>query len=345
VHWSVFGEFLPSLNTQDEIDRLRSEGFAIDRFASRYRYKSTQDILEPGVISMLDALDQYAGLSQVILGSVEKAVSDTSNLLLEILLNKQDGLDFFRFLPKDEIASFSRNVLLSRLSGEPLSLVSSTCPDYIPRTYQLRGGVGLFAERTLVAASKLRDLFEKYNVSFRLEMHLADGDVADPSSLEATGESRASFIEKIDSSVLAIRHRIRELGMQTYVSVLPMSNLFEGIASYAQAHHNQKESIAKLYAQSNRKVASAVKSLTQERKQLGDFDAIEHADLQFKLVIAELAGYSAYGHKIAGSSLIVSPGAKSVVPAYNFGLQGSRVSPVVYVQNNLNRKNSSIFDD
>ncbi len=294
---------------------------------------------------MLETVEQNPSLSVMMLSAIEKSIQEAGDLMLEILLSKQEGLDFFRYMPKEEMASFSRNILTSKLSGEPMKLVSATCPDYMPRTYKLRGGVGLFAERTLGGVSKIKEIFDKYNTPFVVEMHLADGDVADANSLQATGESKVSFLEKISSSISLITSRIRELGMENYVGVMSMSELFGGIESYAVAHLKQKENLARLYAQSSRKVVSAVRNLSLERTQLGDFDDIAEPELQLNLVLAELAGYSTYGEKIGGSSLIVSPGAKSVVPAYNFGLQGSSVSPVVYVQNSRLRGQSSIFSD
>lgn len=340
---SVFGGLLPSLKTNEEVASLRESGYHIDAFANAKSMRTSSDILESGIESMLRTLDTIPQLAHYAIPHLGEVVKNTSNCLLETILDKEDGLDFFRSMPKDEITNFARHVLTSSLLGTPLRLVSSTCPDYVPRSYLLQDGVGIFAERTMSGIERLKSRFDSYQIPLEIEMHLADGDVADESALLQTGETKDSFARKITSSIYAIRNQLQIRGMSDYVSVVPMTSQFDGINEYGHRHLQEKSRVHNYYLNGNKRVVSAVKSLLSEREQLGDFDQINDYDKRLDLVIGELAGYTTYGQKIAGEAVIISPGAKSVVPAYNFGLDYARISPVVYVYEKKSKENRSLY--
>lgn len=304
------------------------------QISSNYGYRrleSNRNILDTGVESLLRSVLHISELESNSSEITFQNFIDTCLLIVDLVLADNPGLDYFRSNPHEELGNFANLVYQSKARNTQIKLVSSTCPDYEPRSYLLRDGIGIFAERTIEGFTKVKNTFSKFGVDPKLELHLADGDLIDPVALRLSGESESSFSKKISTSVEKISNKVADLKMEN-IDISVMSSLFEsGLSGYSSAHSSAKEVIKKLHNDGNRRVRSAIANLKKERIELGDFDSISNPDVQNELVIGELAGYLAYGQVIGSSAPIISPGAMSVVSAYNFGKSYSQVSPIIYI--------------
>lgn len=340
---SVFGAKFSKLGTKEGIAVLEESGYKLGFFPSPRNLETQRKIFETGITASLDVIGQYLSLSHATLEFIACKFENMNMLILDILFNSPAGVDFFRSQPKEEVSQFVHIVLPHLLEGRPIPIVTSTCPDYEPRSYRLRDGVGLFAERTIRGVDSLNDFFSRRSVVIDVDMHLADGDAADPIALASTGETRESFLQKTGTTVSRIRQVISGSGKSSYMSVMPMSSIFGGVDGYKHEHEKSIQLIQDLYKQKNKKVCATIDSLMRERKRLGDFDSIKSEEQQIFLVIGELAGYVTYGKQIDGEALVVSPGAKSVVPAYNFGVTGQNINPIIYIYDKKEKIN--LFTD
>jgi hypothetical protein len=94
----------------------------------------------------------------------------------------------------------------------------------------------------------------------------------------------------------------------------------------------QQDAIENIKSSTFKKIRTVVEKLLIERRESKDFENISE-ERHSELVIAELAGYAAYGKLINGDAIILSPDAMSAVPAYHFGAQGPKqFSPVLYAK-------------
>jgi hypothetical protein len=94
----------------------------------------------------------------------------------------------------------------------------------------------------------------------------------------------------------------------------------------------QQDAIETIKSSTFKKIRKVVDQLLVERRESKDFEHISE-ERHAELVIAELAGYAAYGKLINGDAIILSPDAMSAVPAYHFGAENPRqFSPVLYAK-------------
>lgn len=264
--------------------------------------------------AMIGELDQLLDL-----------VDSTTLILNEMMRSPSIRAEYFQRNPKREIPNIVDLLLKSRLSGEPVEVVSPVCPDYDLATYKLKDGIGEAAVKCLKYLPEISSMFSRYHFPLKLRIDVADVEAYDESILKATGESTQSFLRKVNRTTHLIDQESRARGIQMLVG--PMSSVvgddfisgqIRNARSIAQAKDGPKAKVRDL--------------LYEERKKGGDFVGIDDV-LARLLVCYELGGYAEYGRNIGGKAIIASPDASSAIPAYNFEAnQPSDFSPVIYIR-------------
>lgn len=175
---------------------------------------------------------------------------------------------------------------------------------------------------------RIDSIFNDNGISTEYYIHLADVEAEDQVLLEHTHETTETYYAKTRSTLSKIKDAVYNRGYDN-VHVDSMNNFFSscGIRYVDQQMHAADY----IFSNLNMRVRSVLNNLIAERKRVGDFVGI-NPDQQLELVVAELAGYAAYGSVIAGKAIIISPDAMSATPAYNYFVSEKSINPVFYVK-------------
>lgn len=276
-----------------------------------------QQIIEllPKNSSMIDRIVQSSG--------------QTMEIMLDLLFLGKSQLVCFEHAPAQQADSFAKMLFQSALLGADFPIVSPVCPDYGESGYSLRNGMSATAKRSIDAFRTYQPLFTRHGVHPHLTIHLADTEAHDPLVLQATGETTTSFIQKLMGTRESIDQYVHEQKLDGAVTASSMEQYCRtrGIA-YDAAIESEAETIEHT---DHKRIRSVFERLKKDRKQNGDYHTI-FGITPGKMVANELAGYSLYGKAVGGRAFIVSPDAKSAVPAYNFSTSTDSVNATAYIK-------------
>lgn len=290
-------------------------------------------------------------LPGAMISSVEhvlQATQNTRDLITKLKLAEPQGFQFFRALKgSDQESLFIEKVLHKALTQEPIEIYLPVCPDF-GSGYVLGTEIGETAQKALAGIHILERTLQSCGFSATYALHLADVEAEDPLVLQASGETTQSFLSKTSLTESSIQQEIRQQGLQDKARLYGMRSFFEETGrSYNDEKLQIQDALERTFARNpqtavEKSVRRTAVDLLTERRAEGDLPAKGELDQdqqqQFLPVLAELAGYSAYGKRISETSgaLIASPDAFSAVNAYNFGTD--KAIPVAFISKKVHEK-------
>lgn len=309
---------LPDLRSEAGFDALREAGYPFNFFDSPRQFKMQAELLALAVETA------RALTAEPLL------VHNLAYLLLDSLLAPPPGFEFFPRFPKEEVVQFTKLAVASRENNLPLPIVCPVCPDYRGH-YQVADGISRTAGLVLDNLETIKKFFSVRGMAIFIEMHLADVEAYEPLVLQASGESRESFLKKTNGSIGRIQAKIEELGLGETMRAESMSAALS--RSGADYFSLKQINLGQISTSDSRKIRRATAALAAERQKLGDFDRLNPVDHQL-MAVEELADYAAYGDCVNGRAVILSPDALSAVPAYNFLRGGQKLyNPTIHLKN------------
>ena len=200
------------------------------------------------------------------------------------------------------------------------------CPD--TSGYVLGDGIGDVLPKGIEYSVMFESVFKKHEIPTIFDIQVADVEGLDPVILKNTGETTDSHFMKTKGTIEKGRSEIERRKLGSVVAVRSMLEAFtEAGLDFREV---QIEAANKIRSSQNRQVANVVDGLIKERVRLGNFVRFDDATKR-ELVINELASYAAFGEMSGGDAIILSPDAKSAVPAYHFSIDdNNKFSPVIY---------------
>jgi len=326
---------LPDLRTVEDLEKLEGQGYELrrsdldfrtlnpERFASqRNLFGFFKRALAKEVGGFLaDGLDITAE-------EVEVACVESSMLALELILNPPTGIEVCARNPKLELPQLARLLAQAKLFEQPFPFTVPCCPD--TNQYGLGDGIGDVVPKGLDYCDAVRKLFASHGFDAYFDVQVADVEGLDPVILANSGETTESHFAKTGETIRKAQAEVEKRGHDDFIVVRSMQTAFTDKGMEYRAA--QALAVERIADSQDRKVNKTIEGLLSERVRLGNFDCFD-AETRRELVIAELAGYAAYGAMANGSAVILSPDAMSAIPAYHYSLdKPEQYSPVFYAR-------------
>ena len=177
---------------------------------------------------------------------------------------------------------------------------------------------------------EVQKLLSRHGFGALFDVQVADVEGLDPVILANSGETTESHFAKTSETIRKAQAEVATRGHGEFMIVRSMQAAFtETGMEYGTT---QAIAVERIAASQDRKVNKTINGLLAERVRLGNFDHFD-AEARRELVIAELAGYAAYGAMVKGRAAILSPDAMSAIPAYHYSLDTpEQFSPVLYAK-------------
>lgn len=320
---------LPQMRTVEDLEELEMQGYELrSHFGILSPKRFESDRVRLGFVNR--ALTREAGnlLASMPATEVQSACVDSSKLALELLLQPPKGIEVCSRNPKAELPQLAKLLVQSKLYDQPVPFMVPCCPD--TNQYRLGDGLGEIVPKGLDYCEDVQQLFAKHGFKARFEVQVADVEGLDPVILDRTGETTESHFAKTSETIRKARQEVAKRGHEDFMVVRSMQTAFAETDMDYEAV--QAIAVERIGASHDRKVNKTVDGLLAERVKLGNFDRFD-GEARRELVIAELAGYAAYGAMVGGRAAILSPDAMSAIPAYHYSLETpEQFSPVLYAK-------------
>lgn len=329
-------EQLPSISTSEDIAEHRENGVnfgLLGEFAGVRALQPHRDKLRAVNDAIARTAESIATDSGVVEGSEQSieiiTASVTSSMAaLNLIVDPPRPMEISPRNSKQEMPQLGRLLVESVASGKPLKVVVPCCPD--TDQYILGSGVGEIAPKGIDYCVRLQGYLEALGVASVYDIQIADVEGLDPVLLEHTGETIDTHFAKTKETTSKAEALAIVKGLDDVATVGSMNGAFE--AKGLSFLELRERAIASIAGSQNKKVKKVVSDLLAERVKLGNFDRFG-AEARYDLVVTELAAYAAFGAMVNGEAIILSPDAKSAVPAYHY-LSGDKKdyahSPVFY---------------
>lgn len=320
---------LPQMRTVEDLEELETQGYELrSHFGVLSPKQFESDRVRLGFVNR--ALTREAGdlLASTPTQEVQSACVDSSKLALELLLQPPKGIEVCTRNPKIELPQLAKLLVRSKLYDQPVPFMVPCCPD--TNQYRLGDGLGEVVPKGLDYCDEVQQLFTKHGFKARFDVQVADVEGLDPVILARTGETTESHFAKTSETIRKAQLEVAKRGLEDFVEVRSMQSAFTETGLEYGAM--QAVAVERIVASQDRKVNKTIDGLLAERVKLGNFDHFD-GEARRELVVAELAGYAAYGAMVGGNAAILSPDAMSAIPAYHYSLETpEQFSPVLYAK-------------
>jgi hypothetical protein len=322
-------EALPNIVNRDTVLGLEGRGLDIDALDISFMWRSFQnDNTRFRIVTRTLRSEALSYTSEGIASEdIVAACATSAEVALCLIVSPPGRLEVTPRNSKQELPQLAKLLLASQIKDEPVPVVVPVCPD--TNGYILSDGIGEIAPKGISYTAMLNQYLAKLGIASKTQIHVADVEGLDPVLLEHTGETIDSHFAKTTSTRLKAEDRVILGGHNEYITVGSMNDAFED-AGHSFLEVRQR-AMAVIADSTDKRVKKVVAGLLAERIKLGNFDRFDDRE-RLDLVVTELASYAAYGTLIGGEAIILSPDAKSAVPAYHFlgNENGGGVSPVLY---------------
>lgn len=320
---------LPSLTSEDEIERLRSKGYFINEYVFLRNLQPQRDMLKIVNKTILEeSLSIFSNNFDVeVRKDILQSCQDSSFLILDLLLNPPEKIDVCSRNPKREYPRIAKMLMNYRIFHHSVPFVVPVCPDYFH--YQLRDGIGSVGLKALRSIDLLTNYFHDRGFRTQFSIHVADVEGLDPAILEASGETTETHFYKTTETRRKLQEEVHQRGMHN-VSVLSMNQEFiSNDLNYLDYQEMYTDSIM---SSDRKNIQRSIELLIAERNRLHNFEGMTQ-EMMRTMASRELAGYATYGDLIHGRAIILSPDAMSAIPAYHFGNSDiHQFTPVFYAK-------------
>jgi len=320
---------LPQMRTVEDLEELETQGYELrSHFGILSPKRFESDRVRLGFVNRALTKEAESLLATTPATEVQAACVDSSRLALELLLQPPKGIEVCSRNPKAELPQLAKLLVQSKLRNEPVPFMVPCCPD--TNQYRLGDGLGEIVPKGLDYCDDVQQLFAKHGFKARFDVQVADVEGLDPVILARTGETTESHFAKTSETIRKAQLDVAKRGHEDFIAVRSMQTAFtETGMEYGTS---QAIAVERIGASQDKKVNKTIDGLLTERVKLGNFDRFD-GEARRELVIAELAGYAAYGAMVGGRAAILSPDAMSAIPAYHYSLNTpEQFSPVLYAK-------------
>ncbi|GEM_PF-2863903 len=320
---------LPQMRTVEDLEELEMQGYIVrSNFGTLSPSRHEAERARLGFVNRALAREAETLLVSMPAAQVQSACVDSSRLALELLLQPPKGIEVCSRNPKIELPQLAKLFVRSKLREQPAPFVVPCCPD--TNQYRLGDGLGEVVPKGLDYCEEVQQLFAKHGFKVHFDVQVADVEGLDPVILARTGETTKSHFAKTSETIRKAQQEVAERGVGEFITVGSMQSAFTELGIEYDA--TQAIATGRIGASQDRKVNKTIDGLLTERVKLGNFNRFD-SDARRELVIAELAGYAAYGVMVGGRAAILSPDAMSAIPAYHYSLTSpEQYSPVFHAK-------------
>jgi hypothetical protein len=324
----VVASLLPQMRTVEDLEELEMQGYDVrSSFGDLNPRRLEADRTRLGFVNRALTREAETLLVSMPAAEVQSACIGSSRLALELLLQPPKGIEVCSRNPKTELAQLAKLLVQSKFCDRPVPFMVPCCPDM--DQYCLGDGLGEIVPKGLDYCEKIQQLFAKRGFTACFDVQVADVEGLDPVILDRTGETTESHFAKTGETIHKAQQEVAKRGLEDVVVRSMQSAFTEAGMEYGAT---QAIAVKRIGASQERKVNKTIDGLLTERVKLGNFDRFND-DARRELVVAELAGYAAYGAMVGARAVILSPDAMSAIPAYHYSLNApEQCSPVLYAR-------------